>query len=162
MAIARLISETGVPVILFGGPTEKEFSSAKAIEEHVARTNGSIKGLHTALTTTVVDWPVRRCLALLQHCDLVVSPDTGPAWAVASREVPKVILLGHASARNITHGWTNTITLHADEARVPCWPCHRLHNDPSTCKPNSDNNGAACISDISIETIVSTVKENIK
>jgi hypothetical protein len=67
--------------------------------------------------------------------------------------------VSHASAENITKHWVNTVTLHADPDRVPCWPCHRLHNDPSTCKSNKEDNGAACISDISVERLFQAVKQ---
>jgi hypothetical protein len=49
--------------------------------------------------------------------------------------------------------WVNTINLHADPEKVSCWPCHKLHDRQETCRPNKENNGAACISDISVETI---------
>ena len=91
--------------------------------------------------------------------DLVVTPDTGTAWAVAFEQMPKIVMVSHASQENITKHWINTTTLHADRHRVPCWPCHRLHDDISTCIPNKQNNGAACISDISVETLVQTVAE---
>jgi hypothetical protein len=67
-------------------------------------------------------------------------------------------MLSHASPENITKHWTNTTTLHADQGHVPCWPCHRLHTDGSTCVANHDNDGPACMADISIDTIVRAVK----
>jgi ADP-heptose:LPS heptosyltransferase len=159
MAVARLISETGVPVILVGARNDKDNSFAKTIMEHVERQNGSHKGLHEITGAPEGAWPLRRTLTLLQHCDLVITPDTGPAWAVAMCKMPKIMMLGHASAFNITHGWLNTVTLTADPERVPCAPCHRLHNDMTTCVPNKWNNGVACLSDISVETIVQAAKE---
>lgn len=66
-------------------------------------------------------------------------------------------MVSHASAENITSHWVNATTLHADPARVPCWPCHRLHEDPSTCVTNKEGNGVACISDISVDRLVTAV-----
>ncbi len=160
MAIARIIKEVGVPVVLMGGPTEMENSMVNAIRDSVALQNGSRDGLHLAVPPVgggEKAWPLRVSLSFAQACDLVISPDTGPAWAVAFEPMPKIIMVSHASAENITKHWCNTTTLHADTDRVPCWPCHRLHNDISTCVPNAQNNGAACISDISVEKLVSTV-----
>jgi ADP-heptose:LPS heptosyltransferase len=154
MAIGRIISELGASVVLFGGANEKDFTAAKIIQDHVKLQNGSTNGLHAAISTSENDWPLRRALVLLQTCDLVISPDTGPAWAVASCPMPKIIMLGHASAYNITYGWKNTTTLTPDRARVPCYPCHRLHNDASTCVANAGNNGAACISDTTVERLL--------
>ena len=72
--------------------------------------------------------------------------------------MPKIVMVSHASAENITKHWVNTTTLHADPDRVPCFPCHRLHNSIDTCTPNKDGgHAAACISDISVETIVCEV-----
>jgi ADP-heptose:LPS heptosyltransferase len=90
--------------------------------------------------------------------DVVVSPDTGIAWAAAFEPMPKIIMVSHASPENITKHWTNTTTLHADPSRVPCWPCHRLHNDMSTCVSAKDNpNSSACMTDIKVETVVQEI-----
>jgi hypothetical protein len=68
------------------------------------------------------------------------------------------MLHGHASVENITKHWVNTISLTPDPQRVPCFPCHRLHDDQSTCRMNEFNNGAACISDISADVVLTTAK----
>lgn len=161
MAVPRIIKEIGAPVVLMGGPHEKEHSMATAIRDAVALTNGTRDGLHLAVPATegTLCWPLRTSLALAQVADLVVTPDTGTAWAVALEPMPKIVMVSHASKENITKHWINTTTLHADPDRVPCWPCHRLHDDPSTCVENKEKNGAACISDISVEKLVQTVAE---
>jgi ADP-heptose:LPS heptosyltransferase len=163
MAVARIIKEIGAPVVLMGGPKEMEHSMATAIRDHVALANGSREGLHLAVPEDIIGspkcWPLRTCLAFAQVADLVVTPDTGTAWAVAFEPMPKIVMVSHASKENITKHWFNTTTLHADPDRVPCWPCHRLHDDPSTCVENKEKNGAACISDISVERLVQTVAE---
>jgi ADP-heptose:LPS heptosyltransferase len=161
MAISRIIRELGAHVILLGAPSLQHIEMAQTVESEVARHNGSTKGLNTALSLDAANpqWPMRRILAMAGACDLVIGPDTGPMWAVAFESMPKIMMLSHASAKNITSHWVNTRTLHADQGRVPCWPCHRLHNGIETCRPNKENNGAACISDISVETVVSTAAE---
>lgn len=163
MAIARLIRELGVQVMMFGAPGP-DFEMAKAIMEHVERQNGTHDGLHLALSPDPKEpsWPIRRILAQAHACDLVIGPDTGPMWGVAREAMPKIVLISHASPENITKHWVNTVTLHADPKRVPCWPCHRLHTDLTTCTPNADNNAAACIADISVEKVVATVNALLK
>lgn len=156
MIIARLIKEVG-PVVMLGGPApSKDFEHAKLIQEMVIRYNGDDKGLHLGLSSDPnnPNWPIRRVLGFSQHCDLVITPDTGPAWACAFNDMPKIMLLSHASEENITKHWTKTITLHADRARVSCFPCHQLHDSGDTCTPNRAKDGAACISDISTQCIV--------
>jgi hypothetical protein len=159
LAIARIIKELDAPVVVMGGPSEKERSCKDAIEEIVISHNGNRDKLHFAIPSGSGDknWPIRTSLALAQVCDLVITPDTGPAWAVAFEPNAKIMLLSHGSAENVTKHWVNTTTLHADPENVSCFPCHRLHNDISTCRPNKEGNGAACISDISIERLVQTV-----
>jgi ADP-heptose:LPS heptosyltransferase len=160
-AVARIIREVKAPVVLMGGASEKEQSMANAIKDSVSIDNGSRDGLHLAIPNDGGEkcWPLRTSLSFALCADLVVTPDTGTAWAVALEPMPKIAMVSHASAENITKHWVNTITLHADQDRVPCWPCHRLHEDPSTCVPNKENNGAACISDITVQKLVETVAE---
>jgi ADP-heptose:LPS heptosyltransferase len=165
LAIARIIRELDMPVMVVGASSEKENTYAKTIEEVVELQNGSKKGLYEAVTTKNYDdagaefnWPIRRSLTQLQYCDIVISSDTGLAWGVAFESMPKVIMVSHASPENITKHWPGTITLHADPDRVPCSPCHRLHENPSTCVPNKANNGAACQSDISVECLLTAIK----
>lgn len=163
MAIARIIREIGVPVVMMGAPG-KEFVMSKQIMEHVERQNGSLEGLHQAISPDPENpsWPLRRALSFVHACDLVIGPDTGPMWAAAFEPIPKIMLLSHASPENITKHWVNTITLHADQENVSCWPCHKLHNGPETCRPNKENLGAACISDISVEMLLAAVKTSLK
>ncbi len=159
MAISRIIKEVGCPVLIMGGPLEKEHAMAATIKDQVLLTNSTRDLLHLAVPSAGGErsWPLRTSLTLACGADLVVTPDTGTAWAVAFEAMPKIVMLSHASKENITKHWVNTTTLHADPERVPCWPCHRLHDDISTCRENKEKNGAACISDISVETLVSAV-----
>lgn len=158
-AIPRIIKEVGCPVILMGGPLEKEHKMAAEIKAEVERTNSTRQMLHLAVPTVSGEkaWPLRTSLTMALGADLVVAPDTGTAWAVAFEAMPKIILHSHASKENITKHWVNTTSLHADQDRVPCWPCHRLHDGPETCVENKEKNGAACISDIPVETLVAAV-----
>jgi len=162
MAIGRIIVELQIPVILFGvGPKQAEM--ATQIKDHVTRQNGTRDMFHMAVQDHQPfesRWPLRTALAGVMAADCVVTPDTGMAWAVAFEEMPKLMMVSHASAENITKHWINTVTLHADTNRVPCWPCHRLHDTEATCVPNKDGgHAAACISDISAQTIVDEVKK---
>lgn len=180
LAIARIIKEIGVPVVMIG-VGGKQFEMAREMMQHVGRQN-SVKGrsyidaqglhtaddLHLALSPDGADpggaqhWSIRRSLSLALAADLVVTPDTGVAWATAMEPIPKVVTLSHASAENIVSHWRNTIALHADPDVIPCWSCHRLHNDISTCTPNKDlGKAAACIADISVELLLTAVKAGL-
>lgn len=159
--VARLIRDEGHAVVMFGHGG-KDFEVAKDIQKFVQLENGSDRGLHLALSPDDnPSWPLRRTLTQARKCDALISPDTGVAWSVSMEMMPKIILLSHASPMNITRHWFNTATLAASQERVPCWPCHRLHNDYATCTPNKDETGAACISDITIETILSALRASL-
>lgn len=160
MAIGRIITELGIPVVLFGvGDKQKEM--AEQTRDHIKRQNGTRDMFHIAVQECVPEeqrWPLRTALSLVMASDLVVTPDTGAAWAVAMEPMPKIVMVSHASVENITKHWVNTTTLHADPFNVPCWPCHRLHDSYDTCVPNKDGgHAAACISDISVQTVINNV-----
>jgi FkbM family methyltransferase len=159
--VARLIKELGAHVVLMGAPPpHRDFQLAKEIMQIVEVTNGSTAGLSHAASPSLQEekWPIRRILTFAATCDLYIGMDTGPSWGVAFEPIPKIILLSHASPTNITRHWVNTISLHADQKEVSCAPCHRLHDDMSTCRPNKWNNGAACISDIGAELVIEAAK----
>jgi ADP-heptose:LPS heptosyltransferase len=158
VAIARMIRELDIYVVLVGAPAPAlDFQIAKEVQEKVRAQNGTDEGLHLAPSLEAQNpaSPIRSLLAFLLVCDLVVGPDTGPMWSVAFEPMAKIMLHSHASVENITKHWVNTVSLHADHERVPCWPCHKLHDSMTTCVPNRSNNGAACITDISVQSVLS-------
>jgi ADP-heptose:LPS heptosyltransferase len=160
-AVPRIIREVGAPVVLMGGPSELEQQMARAVRDEVAIDNGSADGCHIAISKTdggPKHWPLRSALSFALQADLVVTPDTGTAWAVAMEKMPKIVLISHASVENITKHWVNTTALSADPDRVPCWPCHRLHDTIDTCVPGKQGK-PACVSDISVEALVAKVAE---
>jgi heptosyltransferase I len=72
--VAEHAHQQGMQVCLLGGPGKLERELGQAIETHC---NSPLINLIGRDTPT-------RMLALLQHCDLVLSPDSGPAhWANA-------------------------------------------------------------------------------
>ena len=175
MIIAQLIREVA-PVVVLGAPG-KNFESAAALQEDCRRFNGNDTGFFSAVSPASTpdeqdprgekkfDFPIRRLLTLSQACDLIITPDTGPAWATAFEPNKKVLMVSHASHENIGKHWKNTVTLQADAERVPCFPCHQLHEffqgDPNrfgTCTPNKEKSGAACITDISTQCVITAAK----
>ena len=171
MIVGRLIHELGLPVIMFGAG-QREMDVVKATMEHLEKTYGTIAGLCEARTCYEADgktiardkdgkqihWPIRRSLTQMICCDLVITPDTGLLWAAGFEDMPKIALLSHATPENITKHFKNTVSLHADPERVSCWPCHRLHDTIEFCRPNKQNDGAACVGDISVEMILDAAR----
>ncbi len=159
-AIARILKETGAGVVMFGAKG-RDAALAQQINEEVQAQNSGLEGLHAAIQDgdKGTPWDLRRSLSLLRLCDAVVAPDTGLAWSVAVEDIPKIVMVSHASAKNITHGWRNTVTLHADPERVTCWPCHRLNDQIDTCTKAAKYDAAACMADIPVESVVSAVRK---
>lgn len=171
LAISRLLAELDVNVIMLSSPSSVRPIDATHVEQvmnHIKLTNSSINGLYEARHVEGQhNWPIRRMLALSQMCDLVIGPDSGIMWAVAMEKLPKIVLHSHASVDNITKHWKNTISLHADPKKVPCSPCHLLHDTMDTCaemqhrsglKVLPDDIGSACIRSIDVQLLVTAVK----
>jgi ADP-heptose:LPS heptosyltransferase len=166
VVIARIVKDLKIPVVLLGAPG-RDFELAKQIQQNVIHANGSDKDVHLACSVDPArpNWPIRRILTQTMFADLVVTPDTGPAWGVAKCDMPKIVLLSHASPENITKHWVNTTSLHANPTRVPCWPCHLLIEEPADCERLSgkkDGLGAACITDIVPDVVIESIKTAMK
>ncbi len=160
--IGRLINELGAKVVLIGrGPGSKDYELVEQTFNMVEQQNGSTDGLSHAGGDA---WPVRRAVSFAQAVDLLIGPDTGVMWGAAMEPNPKILLHGHASVDNITRHWRNTVSLHADPDRVDCWPCHRLQESDidRTCRWNKWKNGAACITDITVEQVVSAATKLLR
>jgi ADP-heptose:LPS heptosyltransferase len=160
---ARMLERLPVAIVLFGDG-ERDLLIAEHVQDFVKLWRGTLDHIHAAITVKgKAEWPIRRALTTLRLCDLVLTPDTGLAWGVAMHRIPKVVLVSHASVDNITKHWRNTETLHADPERVSCWPCHRLHDDPSTCRKGPDDvmPSAACMADISHEAVFAAVERGL-
>jgi hypothetical protein len=171
-AVARIIKELDVHVVLMGNG-EQQWKFANMVQTEVSRTLSTDLGQRCLAAVTPPDqiglkieeggphhWGLRRSLATALQADAVVTPDSGIGWAVAMEPMPKVMMLSHASVENITKHWVNTVTLHADPHRVPCWPCHCLHDTIDTCVRAThvgQATAAACISDIKVDDIVTAV-----
>lgn len=154
-AIARLLAAFPKGrVVLFGGtvPRDREIVEAVLKLVHDTVPDGTARIKHTT------GWSIRQALTMVGRLDFLIGPDTGLMWAASMNErIRKVVLLSHASPTNITKHWRNTATLHADPQEVPCWPCHRLHRVPETCRVQKDTGAAACIASISPETLLRSV-----
>jgi ADP-heptose:LPS heptosyltransferase len=154
-AIVRLLATFPKGRIVFfnsTAPRDQEIVGAVLKQAHDAAPDGISRIQHTT------GWSIRQALTMVQRLDLLIGPDTGLMWSAAMDErIRKVVLLSHASPTNITKHWLNTATLHADPQEVPCWPCHRLHKGPETCRFDHSAGAAACIASISPETLMRSV-----
>jgi len=94
-------------------------------------------------------YTIRQSMALLAECDMIVGPETGMLNAAAHMDLPKIVLLSHSSANNLTKYWVNTAAL--EPRNTACFPCHVLHYSFDHCCRDEITGTAKCASDISVD-----------
>ncbi len=88
---------------------------------------------------------MRQAMHLTRWVDLVVSPDTGILHASGCYETPKIALLGHTTAENITKHFKNVTNIEAD---CECSPCFRLiYNHQIQCPVEPVTGAAWCMAE---------------
>lgn len=159
VVIGKLMTIPDVRImVLANGRREHEVKFCESIDRHVTDQVGRTDRLRFALNKGL-----RWAMCFARQANVLLGPDTGMMWSVASAtHVRKVVLLSHASPRNITDHWQSTTTLHADQAAVSCWPCHKLHDDMSTCRIDASTKSAACISNLTPRSVVGAVLSSLK
>lgn len=105
------------------------------------------------------EYPVRMALAFTQLADVVVGTESMIVNSVASLPVPKVVMLSHSSADNLTKHWRNTVSMGANAAKVPCHPCHRIHGDLTFCSKDKRTGASACMASVGPDQVASVVLE---
>lgn len=86
---------------------------------------------HPKVTKRCGKMTFRQTILMASVCDLVVTPETGLAWATAGYEnVRQLLFLSHSSDENLTRDWKNTLAF-VPEAR--CHPCHQIHYSLQDC-----------------------------
>jgi ADP-heptose:LPS heptosyltransferase/predicted SAM-dependent methyltransferase len=96
-------------------------------------------------------YTIRESMALAEVCDVAVGPETGMMNAVSHLSMPKVVLLSHSSANNLTKYWVNTTTI--EPQTTPCYPCHRMIYTFDDCVKDEETGTAACQADISTDQV---------
>ena len=119
--VARLlVVHKNIKVVLVGDPLCEILETGWEDEPRVIGRSGK--------------WSIRETLAFARHADVVVGPETGVLNSVGCiKSVAKVVMLSHSSEKNLATGWENTIALAPSRDDAPCYPCHKMHQDWSTC-----------------------------
>ncbi len=63
-------------------------------------------------------YTIRESMALAEVSDVVVGAETGMLNSVAHRSMPKIVLLSHSSANNLTKHWVNTAAIEPHKLNV--------------------------------------------
>lgn len=104
-------------------------------------------------------YPARMALAFCQLADAVVGTESMILNSVASLPMLKVALLSHSSSENLTKHWRNTTAFSA--GRVPCHPCHRIHQDMSFCAREKNTGAAGCMASYTPDLVADHVLEQL-
>ena len=123
-AFAQLLAELGIHVIVVGDLKGLEYPES----DHI----------HVLGTGT---WSIRQSIAFSMHADAVVGQETGLMNALALEAVPKLVMLSHSTAENLTRDWQACATL---AGAVPCYPCHQLHYTFEHCQEHVETGTAMC------------------
>jgi ADP-heptose:LPS heptosyltransferase len=68
-------------------------------------------------------WNIRTAMLMCNYVDLVISPESAILNAAGCYDVPKIGLLTHSNAMNLTSTFINDYSIQAD---IECSPCHRM------------------------------------
>jgi ADP-heptose:LPS heptosyltransferase len=143
--IARLLTTTGLSIVLMGDKLCQILEEPWRNEYRVVRTSG--------------EWSVRESLAFLDQANLIIGTETGILNAAGFLDVPKVIFLSHSTRENLTKHWKNTWAL---EAKVPCYPCHMLHTTGFEFCPRGETGTALCQEMISPDQAWNAIQRSLK
>ena len=99
---------------------------------------------------------IREIFTLAHHAQAVVGPETGLLNAVSLQPVPKVLLLSHSAAVNLSDDW---IAVKALQPQTGCYPCHRLHYGHEWCPQDQTTKAAICAASIAARDVVLAVMD---
>jgi len=150
-----LLKRTPSHVVLFADPGPVGSALVEGIAQCLIKDGADMSRVHAIGGK----WELRRALTFCHVVDCVVGPETGPLNVASMADVPKVLYLSHSSRANLTKHWRNTVTLEPERAKVPCWPCHRLHYNWEFCTQDEGTNAALCASSISPERVFKAIAE---
>ncbi|MFC1631916.1 glycosyltransferase family 9 protein [Candidatus Omnitrophota bacterium] len=138
----RLLDEYSIKVVLIGGKEDRNyvdgFANSLIHKEKVANLAGKIS--------------IKELIALLEHCALFISNDSGPLHIACALDIPTVSFFG-----------PETPTLYGPQGQkhlvhfnsLLCSPCMNIHNNKLvTCLMNNK-----CMTDISVDQVHASIKE---
>lgn len=85
-------------------------------------------------------YSIRETLALVEHADMLIGPETGVMNAGACLPMPKVLFLSHSTHENLSRDWVNTVSIASKDTTCPgrgqneAPACHQMHYNWDHCK----------------------------
>ena len=128
--------------LLFEGPDDAEIN--KLILANVTT--------HRDRVIVASSLPMRVVGALMRHCQLFLSNDSGLMHAAAACRVPCVSIFGPTNPTWV-HPWkTHSVIV---SQHLPCSPCFYYSSRPLTCPANLD---FACVREISVDEVFKAIQ----
>lgn len=132
-------------VVLTGGPECQILEGGWEKEGRIVKTSGK--------------WNIRQTLAMLEHADLVIGPETGVLNAASMLPVRKVVMLSHSTVENLTRDWVNATSVWSKNTTCKgrgsneTQACHTLHYGWDHCTRDDESGTARCQADISVDQV---------
>jgi ADP-heptose:LPS heptosyltransferase len=76
---------------------------------------------------------LREVMALVEVVDCVVGPESAIINFASAFPTPKLTLLSHSTHNNLCKHWENDYCIAPAREFAPCYPCHQLHYNQSSC-----------------------------
>ena len=143
--------DLGMNILLFGGPEEIE------LNQHISTL---IRKHHPEAKVEIVQAPsLIKSLAIMKHCTVFVSNDSGLMHCAAALQLSMIAIFGYTSHVH-TAPWNNP---HAVVVRrdLSCSPCFYFSPKPASCQFEGTDKAFTCIRDISPMDIFHSLKEII-
>ena len=139
-----LVERSAATVLLFGGPDEYGL-------------NRSIRGKMNGKSFCVEAPSLMKSVALMKHCSVFVSNDSGLMHVAAGLQVPTVAIFAYTNP-DYVHPWqTPSIVVRRD---LECSPCFFYSPRPARCKWTEDR--FRCITRIETGEVFAAVQKLIK
>ena len=126
---ADLLKRQKVRLILLGGFIARDMAIEKEILNKIEEAFGSLESDEFEIMS-MISSPLRTCLTMACHVNILLGPDTGFTNAAAMRPNKKIVYLTHNTPENLTRDWINTKVIRAE---APCSPCVRLRHRDKDC-----------------------------
>jgi ADP-heptose:LPS heptosyltransferase/predicted SAM-dependent methyltransferase len=149
-----MLTYDDVDVVLVGGPECAMLEAGWENEPRVHLTCGK--------------WSIRQTLSFLEHCQLVIGPETGVLNAASCMDVPKVTLLSHSTHENLTRDWKNVVPVASKKTTCPgrgdneAPACHQLHYGWANCRMDKESGVAQCQADISVQDVWDAIQQAVQ
>ena len=140
-------------IMLVGGPECTILEAGWENEPRVFRTCGKFN--------------IRQTLAMLDHADLVIGPETGVLNAASGMDMPKICFLSHSTHENLTRDWKNVVPMFSENTECPgrgkneVPACHMMHFGFDYCRRHEESGVAQCMADISVQQVWGAVEEQM-